>query len=289
MTKDDYTGLLILLGIFAIAAFGGAKNSQFLTPPANNDRLTVEQKIHEAQTQVDDLKKQIQIQEEAKTRSVYAGKIFLQYVSRSTEPSQEYVTIRMDSNATTTIPITGWTLKSMASGVSVTIPKGTYLYFTGMLNAEENIILSPGDTAYILTGISPNGSNFKVNKCSGYLSQFQTFYPYLYTNCPAPRNEDLSSIPKRVVNDACFDYIDSMSSCRIQTESLPMNWSYECTHFIYDKINYNSCINTHKGDADFYQKEWRIHLKRSERLWKDRRESIQLIDLNGKIVDTITY
>ena len=158
-----------------------------------------------------------------------------------------------------------------------------------MMNAEDDIVLTGGDILYLVTGVSPNGASFKVNKCSGYLGQFQTFVPYLTANCPLPKNEDLSGIPKLVINDACFDYINSMRSCKIQTKSLPVNWGSECINFIYNKINYPSCINTHKNDKDFYQREWRVYLKRSERLWKDKRETVVLYDNLGKIVSTLNY
>src|SRR3989344_2412318 len=136
-------------------------------------------------------------------------------------------------------------IRSVGEGISTTIPKGTYLFFAGMPNVEENILLTSGDTLYLVTGISPNGSSFKVNKCSGYLGQFQTFIPYLNSNCPLPRNEDLSSIPKTRGNDLCFDYIESMSACRIKTETPPQYLGAECNNFISKKINYSSCVDAH--------------------------------------------
>jgi hypothetical protein len=63
----------------------------------------------------------------------------------------------------------------------------------------------------------------------------------------------------------------------------------ECTDFIYKKVNYPACIDTHKNDKDFYQNEWRIFLKRSETLWKNSREDIVLLDEEGKIVDEYKY
>ncbi len=158
-----------------------------------------------------------------------------------------------------------------------------------MLNTEDTIMLTGGDTLYLVTGISPNGASFKVNKCSGYLGQFQIFVPYLNNICPLPKDEDLSSIPNLVINDACFDRIDTMSRCRIQTAPLPQNLSSECTNFILNKINYPSCVNIHKNDKDFYQKEWRVYLGRSASLWKNKRETIVLYDSLGKIVDTLKY
>lgn len=293
MKKDDSLGLILILGIIAIALFGGAKNSQnfFGTGQSQNqnNQQNIERQIQDTQIKVDDLKKQIQEEEDKKTRSKYYNQVQIQYINRSDNPSYEYVAIKFNDSATTTIDVTGWQLKSLSSGSSVTIPKGTQLFFANTPNYEEDIVLIPGDLVYLVTGVSPNGSSFRVNKCSGYLSQFQTFIPYLSTNCPAPRNEDLSSIPKIKVNYDCLDYIQYFPSCRIQTTSLPINWSYECTDFIYKKINYPSCVDAHKNEKDFYQKEWRVYLKRSESVWEYRRENVVLYDNQGKVVSSIQY
>lgn len=223
------------------------------------------------------------------TKSKYDGYISIRSVNRYGDQNSEYIQLRTSSNASTSVPITGWTIKSESSGRSITIPKATYLFFADSANTEDPIVLGPNETVYLTTGYSPNGVSFKLNKCSGYLSQFLKWDPWLPGSCPAPRYEDLSSIPKTLNNDACFDYIDRMSSCRIQTSNLPANWSYECVNFIYSKINYPSCVNIHKNDKDFYKGEWRIFLKRSEKLWKSSRESIVLIDEDGKIVSRYTY
>lgn len=285
--KNDSGGIIIILGIIAIALFGGIKS----TP---NNRLissgnaTPEQKIQAAQAQVENLKQQLQAEVDKKNQSEYYGQINLLYANRSTDISQEYLTIKVNA-ASKTIPITGWTLKSLSSGNSVTIPKATYLFFAGMQNSAGDINLSSGDTLYLITGSSPNGVSFKVNKCSGYLAQFQTFVPYINSQCPRAQDENLSEIPKRIENDSCFDYIDSINQCRTQTENLPINLSYECRNFITKKLNYSSCVETHKDDADFYQHEWRIYLRRSETVWKDRRESIVLYDSLGKVVSELKY
>lgn len=295
MDKDNSTGIIVILLILAVALFGGFKtsnNSEGIfstkkTTPAKE--VNVEKETKRIESEIEKLKKQIQIEEDKVNQSRYKDIVTLSTVTRSTNPSKEYLTIRVKSNATTTIPVTGWVLKSLSTGNQVSIPKATYLYFTGMLNVEENILLTAGDTMYLITGISPNGASFKTNKCSGYLSQFQTFVPYISSSCPRPRDENLSSIPNLVINDACFDYINSMPQCKIQTKPLPVSWSYECTNFIYQKINYPSCVNTHKNDSDFYKKEWRVYLKRSSSIWKTKKETIVLYDNFGKVVDTIQY
>lgn len=305
MKNDNFLGFIVLLCLISIGLFGGASKQKAINNPGTTNprssgffrqnTLTPEQQqnqikyqLDQTQYKVDQLKKQVQAEEDKKTQSVYKDIVNLRSVIRSNDPTKEYLVINV-TNTKTPVNVTGWTLKSVNSGSSITIPKGTYLFFTGTVNSEEDIYLNSNETLYLITGISPNGSSFKVNKCSGYLSQFQTFTPYLYTSCPLPRNEDLSSIPKTVKNDACLDYIESFPGCRIQTQNVPANWSYECTSFIYNKINYPSCVNTHKNDKDFYGKEWRVYLKRSEKLWKDRREKIVLYDNVGKIVDTLEY
>lgn len=292
--EKGFSSMALILIIAAIVLFGGVKNVGRTGPLFQNtktpedEKADIERKIVSTQREIDNLKQQIQAEEDKKLQSQYKGMVSLSYVNRSTSPAQEYVTIRANNNKDP-ILVTGWTLKSLSTNNQVTIPKATYLFFTGMVNTEDPLYLSSGETLYLVTGISPNGASFKVNKCSGYLGQFQTFVPYLYTNCPAPRYEDASSIPKIVINDACLDYIESMAQCRIQTDPTPVNWSQECTNFIYNKINYPSCIKTHKEDKDFYLKEWRVYLKRSESIWKDRRETIVLYDNEGKIVDTLKY
>lgn len=287
--------IIILLGIIAIGLFGGnmgANNNGLLssgngTPTQKTTNL--ESKIKETQYKIDELQKQLQAEEEKKNASIYKGEVSISNVYRSTDSSQEYITLKMKSGSEKTIPITGWKVKSLSTGNSVYIPKGTYLFFTGTVNSEETISLVGGDTVYLVTGSSPNGASFKVNKCSGYLSQFQNFTPYLNLDCPAPRDENLSSIPKLVINDKCFDHIEYFPRCRIQTDPLPQNWSTECYNFIYDKINYPSCINTHKSDWDFYKPEWRVYLRYQTSLWKGSREAIVLYDAQGKVVDTYKY
>lgn len=300
--KEDWLWVVVVGGIIVIGLLGGFKNPDgsgfsFFPPATSTANLTPEQKqadiqqqITSTQYKVDELKKQVQAEKDAKVASKYKGIVSIRNVNRwSNTASQEQITLYVSGETKEAINITGWTLTSTSSGATVKIPKATYLFFADTQNSEESVYVKNGDTVYISTGYSPNGYSFKVNKCIGYLSQFQSWTPGLPYNCPLPKNEDLSGIPRTVINDACFDYIERYPQCRIQTETLPLNWSYECTNFIYNKINYPSCVNVHKNDADFYGTEWRIYLKRSEKLWKTSRETIVLYDNLGKIVDIYRY
>jgi hypothetical protein len=288
MENDQYIGLAVLLGIIAIAAFGGFKNSalnQSTNGTATQTQTqTLQQQIQSDQSQVSDLQAQLA----AKNYSPYYGSVSIQYVNRSTDLNHEYIVLRVNSNATP-MQITGWRLQSVSSGQGTTIPDGVQLYFTGQVNGTAPIVANHGDTIYLLSGVSPIGYNFRLNKCSGYLSQYQTFIPYISTSCPSPRIESSTTISNIVGNNACLDYIDNLPSCRVPTGNPPVGWSYQCVNFITTKLNYNSCIDAHKNDGDFYLKEWRVYLGRGQTLWQSEREDIVLYDANGKIVSELTY
>ena len=289
--NNNTMGIMVIAVIIAIVLFGGTKNTGKGPTTPEQKQGSIQQELNKTQNKVEELKKQVQAEEDKKTKSEYNGIVDLQAVRRSTDVNEEYLIIRTTSEAKS-VSISGWKIRSTASGATVTIPKAAYLFFAGTANSEQDIFLGKNELVYLTTGISPNGASFKLNKCSGYLAQFQNFSPYINGLCPIPNTEDLSSIPKTVNNDSCFNHIDSMSSCRIQTDPLPpgsSKWSTECTDFIYKKINYPACVNAHKNDKDFYLREWRVYLKRSEPIWKYQREHIVLYDLNGKIVDELTY
>jgi hypothetical protein len=205
-------GIIVLLCIFAIALFGSHKNTNTREQRAKEEQIIkqkqIESQIQDTQTKVDELKNQIKIEQDKKTQSEYYGQVTIRSVARSNDPKYEYIYLRASPDIKGAISTAGWRLQSKASGNGVNLPKGTYLYFANSPNSEEDIRLSANDYVYISTGRSPLGVGFRVNKCSGYNSQFQDFNPYLYTSCPAPRNEDLSSIPKvtkRRYTRWCFD------------------------------------------------------------------------------------
>lgn len=296
MEKDHYVGIIVILGIIAVAILGGQKNALKMQSGTNTQieqstmqSKTITQQLSDVQKQTATLQKQIQAEQDAKTRSPYYGLISIQYVNRGNTPNYEYAVLHMLDSATTTAQITGWRIQSIPSGQGTNVPDGTEIFWKGQVNGTAPIVMTPGDTVYLITGISPVGYNFRIDKCSGYLSQFQTFIPYISTNCPLPRNENLSSIPKISANNTCFDYINSLQGCREQTAPLPLSLGYECINFITTKLDYTSCINTHKDDKDFFQKDWRVYLGRSSTLWQSEREDIILYDGSGKIVSELTY
>jgi hypothetical protein len=203
---------------------------------------------------------------------------------------EEYITLSASRRNTENISITDWKLESMISKKQVSIGGAVEIYRSGLVNPEPDLQLAPGESVIISTGLSPIGASFKINKCSGYLEQFQDFYPKLSKKCPYPDDEFeeiVSSIP--VADLVCEDFVDSISRCEMELSAFPIGVSNQCAEFVSDTINYTGCVNNHKNDLDFFTKEWRVFLGRSSELWRAKRETVRLIDSSGKVVDTYTY
>ncbi|MFA6552681.1 MAG: hypothetical protein WCT19_04255 [Candidatus Paceibacterota bacterium] len=200
--------------------------------------------------------------------------------------NQEYLVIRASSGNSGTVTLTGLVLKSVASGKSVTIGKAVPLPYSGVVNAAETVKLNPGETVYISSGYSPTGFSFRLNSCTGYFGQFQDFIPPLPLDCPAASLETMPSTPNKL-EDSCLDFIDDLPVCKIVSD-VPNYFRNDCKNFL-SKLNYNNCVLNHRNSIDFYKPEWRIYLGRNELLWKSSRETINLLDQNGKVIDTKSY
>jgi hypothetical protein len=208
---------------------------------------------------------------------------------RQTSSQDEYITLNVSSKLTEPITITGWKLQSMISNDTVAIPEATKVSTSGNVNIEQPIVVSSQDKIYLLTGRSPIGSSFQINKCSGYFEQFQNFTPSISKQCPLPVDEFVfaESDPFRF-GDECLAYIENLDRCYMPLEALPIGFSSSCTVFITRKINYTSCVSNHRDDEDFFKPEWRVYLKRDQEVWNTR-DIIRLLDNEGKTVDVFSY
>lgn len=210
---------------------------------------------------------------------------------RSTDVLREYITLTTVSDNQSGVEVSNWKLVSAISGNTVTIGKGAQRIYAGSVNLEQTIILRPKETMHVVTGRSPLGVSFKVNKCTGYFTQFQKFTPTLRKSCPQPEEEitfytDDTSI---FLDNSCMDFVNRLRRCEVYTKPLPLTLSRSCQEAIVGEINYNSCLDKHQDDSDFDKLEWRVFLKRDRELWRDKREIIKLVDGNGKIVDYYSY
>lgn len=224
--------------------------------------------------------------------SEFDGKITIKkssYDLNKTSPNDEYLTLYANNRNNEKISITNWTLESVISGKKIKIGKGVEVYTSGIINTEQNINVAPGETVIITTGRSPIGISFKLNKCTGYFEQFQDFSPSLPKRCPYP-DDEYDSFAVIPANDfTCEDVIDDIRRCEMSLNALPLGTTNECSNFIAQNINYTGCVKNHKNDLDFIEKEWRVFLGRNEKLWREKREIIRLLDNEGKVVDTYTY
>lgn len=212
----------------------------------------------------------------------------------SSDAGMEYIQISLSPNASAPVNITGWKLISEATGKAAAIPRGTVVPTSGIVNAKQDILLSPGERAALISGLPPIGTSFRENKCTGYLTTFQQFSPSLPRNCPVPAEELAAFYGPNYIRDAvCIDYVNSLSRCEavlFPPRSVPSGTlSKECKNFVAQHLNYNGCVSTHSADADFNGTTWRIYLGQTKHLWRAQREVIKLVDLNNRTVDAFSY
>ncbi len=207
----------------------------------------------------------------------------------SVDPKNEYVEISVDRYARTPVTISGWKLVSDATGTIATIPKGTEVPVSGVISASQDIILAPGKKALIISGSSSIGASFRENKCMGYFSSVQKFYPPLPQNCPAPSDELLKYYGPGYIRDvSCIEQVQKISRCQVMITP-PTNVSSACGNLITQYLNYGGCLDAHKNDTDFKGDLWRIYLDRTTPLWRTKYEIVKLLDTEGKTVDMFDY
>lgn len=212
-------------------------------------------------------------------------------VAKKTDPDDEYVEIIASSENTGKLLITGWSLEGKR-GFNISIGKGVSLISPNLTTSGQSIYLDPGAKAVITTGFSPVGYSFRLNKCTGFFEESNSFTPRLPKECPYPKDEEL---PKSIENnDDCLDLIEKIGRCQTVdlnpfTSSFPSAlYSPSCVNYLAT-INYGACVATYKGDSDFYKNEWRVFLNRNSDLWKSRRETIKLFDGAGQEIDSYSY
>ncbi len=258
----------------------GAKGGPFLKPPSPiGSGQTYGGEFLKRDT---DLKKYL---------SVFKDKVFVADWGggKETDPNREYITLTASLSQNEAIGISGWKLKGLNNTEAV-IGQAVKLPYLSQINPETALILFGNERAVVTTGFSPIGVSFQVNKCSGYLGQFQEYYPSLEKDCPDPTSEFYSMTEySNLDNGECASYLGSIQRCQINTFSLPGTLSSSCSYFINNKLNYNECVRDHKNDPDFYKPEWRIFLGKNTELWKNQGDYIKLYDNQENVVSYTVY
>ena len=287
------------------SAAGGKSSQPYVstsTPPAPNTEPTAEEqqtaylKMLEGiygETKATDA--QLKVIQLTLISSPLRGKLWISGVVRSTDANKEYITIATSKDLQKETTITGMTVKSVESGQVAQIGEGVNTFISNSANTPSEIKIYPNQKVLVTTGRSPLGYSFRLNKCTGYFSQFQTFAPALPQICPRLKNEAQPQAPNRLP-DACLDYIDSFATCKIITElpktvtdKLNSEEEYRCLTFIQKNTGYQNCTDLHKYDSDFYGTEWRTYLNHSNPIWKKSRETIWLLDQSGRFISQYSY
>jgi hypothetical protein len=201
----------------------------------------------------------------------------------ASNPQSEYVEIA--NNGSGALDITGWSLQSVISGARAYIPRGSALFQIGALNPQTDIELAPGGSAIITTGVSPVGTSFRENECSGYLGQLQNYTPQIQTQCPSPSNAAGNA---QQYGQACADFVSSLSSCKFPNQ-LPPNISSACVAYVQTNFSYNGCVQAYQNDPSFSLQTWRIYLDASQELWNSQHDTIRVLNAQGEVVAVTSY
>ena len=222
------------------------------------------------------------------TDSLFKNKISLSSRAVATnQPDKEYISFRVSSENKEAVNVTGWTFQNK-KGLKAVIGKGSVLPFLASVNPESDIFLEPGAEAMVITGKSLVQTSFRLNICTGYFNQSKNFIPSLPEQCPDPEEIAQKQNLYRIDDDLCFNHVKSLSRC-IMPLNAPYGISNDCQNFLSEHINYNGCVNDYKKEENFYSKDWRIYLRRDSEFWKERYETIILLDKEGKIVSELSY
>ncbi|MCK5285647.1 MAG: hypothetical protein KAJ58_00250 [Candidatus Pacebacteria bacterium] len=265
----------------------------FLKRPASEQNLSPEEKlqleIEQAKKEADQIEYDLEKIKELEDTSIYKNKIEISrsYGSRS-NVNEEYIKLKVNNLGGEKLQISDWTLKSKMTGQEISLGKVVKLPYTSQNNYLQTLFVSGGEEIIVMSGRSPIGFSFQINKCSGYLEQFQDFEPRISKNCPLIEDENLPIIGPNAFNDACLDFIDDISRCETPL-NYPLDMQGECRNYLITNANHNTCITNYKNDSNFYKAEWRIFLNRTQELWKKDREIIELRDNQGKLVDSYSY
>lgn len=193
----------------------------------------------------------------------------------TTSPDEEYITLEnIDLEGKIKILLSGLILKN----------KNNHSAAIGKDENGANITLGQGERAVIITGVSPRGINFKLNKCSGYFNQNYSFIPSVPSFCP-----QIANLPQaRNLKARCIDYLETLPTCQRVDPGLESG-DFECSEFIAKHASYAGCALDHKNDEDFDKKEWRIYLGKSEEFWGNRHDDIKLFDQSGNLIAELAY
>lgn len=185
------------------------------------------------------------------------------------------------------IDVTGWSVRGNKGG-SVSIPQAVADYNPNTFGTLQNtdIVLESGARVYVYGLRGPLGSNFRLNKCTGYLNENNKFDPSLPNECPR-----VDSARLVLLSGKCQDFVHSMNTCVTpKPDDLNRISGFvedECRALIA-KQNHVACYNDNHNTPDFFSKEWRVW-NGDAMTFDTYHDRLMLFDRQGLLVDVYTY
>ncbi|KKU51933.1 MAG: hypothetical protein A3F26_02620 [Candidatus Ryanbacteria bacterium RIFCSPHIGHO2_12_FULL_47_12b] len=203
--------------------------------------------------------------------------------ARSRNPDTEYIDIQYNPPENESVYISNWKIANKRGG-SFRLGEVTNFPGTGTTPNSSPLIIPQGGIIHVITGRSPRGENFRLNKCAEYFQEHNEYIPSLSVSCPPPAQEP----GQDGLNDECFDYVQGLWSCRL-AEPPPVGFGDRCAEYVRETASYVGCVDNHRQDKDFFINEWWVYLNRPEQMWSDVRETITLSDERGIVIASESY
>ena len=177
------------------------------------------------------------------------------------------------------INITGWKIKSEKKGETI-IGKG---YALPQVDAAlSDVLLTSGESADIIIGLSPLAGNFRVNNCFGWLGNIYSI-DYSLSYCPRVALSDLSGLDSQ-----CQELILQISSCRTLSDDVLNKQSSQCRIWVEKNLNYSACVSKHRNDSYFF-KGWQIYTGNGNQIYDSLHDKIEFRDRAGFLIDSYEY
>lgn len=214
--------------------------------------------------------------------SPYYGEVRIGSVSPGS--AYYYGTIVLDTDfpyeATGTIDITGWQIKTRDSGEY--IPQAIDVYDPTGLTPPSDILMKNGDDVYLYSSSAP--FNLRLNECIGYIANVADFSPPLPSYCPQVNQSQIQNF-----TGECQEYIDSIGACQQPDMSSPQipRTDYACQDYLENNFTYKSCFEAHDDDPNFLSDQ--VWVWTGSNVADPYHDSVELLDRSGLLVDLYTY
>lgn len=207
-------------------------------------------------------------------------------VSVGTYYSPQYATVVLYGDSAMSIDITGWKIISRED--SIVIPQAYKIYGGSAADGLTDISIGRGGKVTLYTHTGAIIPGFEINKCMGYLTRTVNFNPYFYASCPSL---DLKSVSD--FSSQCQDYVRRLSACELPSSNPPIRYDdAQCFDYL-KKINYSTCVDSHRFDADFIGGEWLVWLGdsfgRAKNIFDSLHDKVRLISKDGVLIDEYVY